>query len=237
MRVGPRSVSSSLSTGAIKRVMTQMTSGNLGQIVIYTSSSGDCRFALGSANNQSLQLSFSLAETHIYVGPSIAASIANPSYIIQTASFQRYRIDRVEVSMYIGSNMQTDQGSSVSQPLGVTEMAQPIVMYVVDSDDSNPLNQDLIQSYGNMQMKQATLGSPIQCSFRPSALRSMNNSTGSTVNAGTVFSPICSTDFPEVEHFGMKFVATDFSVFPAATTKQAAVNFVVKYHMTFFDPK
>jgi len=237
MRNGPRSISRGVAGGSIKRVMTQMTSDTMGQISIYTLAGGSTRFFAAGTFGTSLQMAFSLQQTEIYLGPAVVASLANPGYLFQTGSFQRYRLDRIEVSMYVGSNTMTDIGSSVAQPQAVTQLAQPMVMYVVDSDDTAPLTQNQILSYGNMQLHQPTLGKPLQCSFRPSALTQLGDATGAANLAGTTFSPIISCDFPNTAHLGIKFVPTDFSVFPGAGTYQCAVNFVIKYHMSFFDPK
>ena len=236
LRVGPRSAAAATSTGQIKRTMTQMTSGNIGQITILTDAAGACQWQLGTQRNQCIQLGFALQETNVYIGTAIVATIPNPAYLFQTATFQRYRLDRIELSMYVGMNSVMDETPGTN-PLIVTELANPMVMYVIDSDDSAPVTQDMIMTYGNMNLLQPTVGKPLQCSFRPAALNNLANTTGVGVNAGTTFSPIISTDYADVNHFGFKAVATDFSVFPGGGAYQCAVNFVVKYHMTFFDPK
>jgi len=236
MRVGPRAIAPNTQTTTIKRILTTMTSGAIGPLTIYTEAGGGCRWSCGGAAGDSLQLNFSLASTQLWIGGVVVTNMTNNGYLQQTASFQRYRIDRIEISMYVGANMTSLAGDAPVNAL--TQNAQPVIMYVVDSDDSYNLTASEILSYGNMHFCQPSLSDPLEVSFKPAAQANLSNvNPGTSSNAGTTFSPIISTDFPNTVHFGFKAVPTDFSSNPSSPEYQASCNFVIRYHCTFFDPK
>lgn len=146
-----------------------------------------------------------------------------------------YRIDRVEILMYVGATWVADGTTSLAQSNhGAADFSTPVFVYAVDSNDSNSISQSQLLSYSNVQMKQCAVNSPIQMSYKPAAESQLGNVTN-VQGTGPVFSPKIGTNTPSVPHFGVKMIPMGLSSTPTGDIAMSSAAFVVKQYVTFFD--
>jgi len=238
-KMGPRSLLRDSSTQQrITTTMTATNSGVLAPIMIAAGTSGNCYFKINSVNSYSLRMRTTmegcyLDYTNIGSGADLQLDMPFTQSSLYEDLYDFYRIDRVEVQMFVGSAW---NGSTPGTEAGadVAAAAQPIIVFAVDNNDSRSTPSDVLIGYGNVEMKQVTLGDPLQLAYRPAATADLGNAVGAA-GTGPVFSPTIGTTTPGVSHFGLKMAPLGFSaaVGNNGETIIGMVTFVVKQHMTF----
>jgi len=232
---GPMSVMSNLGSQRMQTCFTTCTSGNVSQINVIQNPSGDTSWYSvvgGPLSSVSLTGQTTL-ENFVMTIASVPITVPFPSALTYADLYDFYTIERVEVTMFVGSNWMNIAGDTAGTD--VSAFPQPVIAYAVDSDDANGVTQQQLLSYGNVQLEQPTLSKPITFSYRPSATADLGNSVGAA-GTGPVFSPKVSTLTPGVGHYGFKMIPMGFSAFngtPASFT--ATVNFIVRQYVTFSD--
>jgi len=234
-RIGSRAIRPSTSSSTVSTLFTASTSGSAvtgGKLInVQQTAAGDSLFTIGGTGfGSALRIVTDLNRTVLFIG--------NGNYILgftgsdtMQSMYDFYRIDRVEISMYIGaSTTMLTSGTSIS----VTQHATPVIVFAVDSNDSDDVTQTRLLSYANVQMKQADINSPILMSYKPAAAAEFGNVLAN-VGTGPVFSPKVACTTPQVPHYGVKLSPMGMSVVPADGTNLATVNFVIKQYVTFFD--
>jgi len=144
-------------------------------------------------------------------------------------NYERYSIDRVEISMYTGSTWSAEASSAGTQ---VLEAASPLFIYAVDRRNSNPDNMEALLVQDDNGMKQCAVNDPLQVSYRPSANTLIDAAAG--VGFSPEYSPIMNTYSNNVDHFGFKVCCYGLQTTPESELPIACVSFIVKQYMSFY---
>jgi len=240
-RTGSRAMkpTAGLSSG-VSSVFTTTTSGIATQpggfqLLVTQTDTGLTRWtAPGVTDSVSLCLSTTLNEVGFTLGNSVLRLAFAGSDTFRNL-YDFYRIDRVEVLMYVGNNWVADAATTTNPTTnGAGDFCSPVIVYAVDSNDAVAVSQQNLLSYANVQMKQCAVNSPIQMSYKPAAEAQLGNVTA-IQGTGPVFSPKIGTSTPNVIHYGVKMCPMGLSATPTAQITTAGVAFVVKQYVTFFD--
>jgi len=181
-----------------------------------------------------LTVSSTLNAIAISTGSNPAKILTFEGASVYESLYDFYRIDRVEIIIYVGASWVAD--GSIANPVvgGSADHCQPVICFAVDSNDNAPCTQQQLLSYANVQMKQCVANSPIQFSYKPAGLVNLGNVQG-IQGSGPVFSPKIATSTPNVVHYGVKMVPMGLSATPTNYTSVAGVSLVIRQYVTFFD--
>lgn len=239
-KTGKMAIKPSLGSTSVSSVFTATTSGipqGGFQLSIFQETTGETNFVYpGTASNPSLTLLTNLQQCIFGLGGSggTPRTISFSGATVFQGLYDFYRIDRVEVLIFVGNSWVADASIGNPSANGASDFATPVIIYAVDSNDATAVSQSNLLSYANVQMKQAAVNAPIQMSYKPAANADFGNTVG-TAGAGPVFSPKISTSTPLVSHHGVKMCPMGLSATPTAGTAVSSVTFVVKQYVTFFD--
>lgn len=223
-------------SSSVSSVFTATTSGVIAQpgafqLVIRQENNGSTLWELPTiAAEACLAISTTLNAVGFTIGGTLRQLTFNGASTFQ-GLYDFYRIDRVEIVMYIGNNWISNVDPTVG---GAADYNSPVVVYAVDSNDSVPISQANLLSYANVQMKQCAVNSPIQMSYKPAGEAQLGNVT-TISGTGPVFSPKIGTATPNVVHYGVKMCPMGLTCTPPNGTSLAGVAFVIKQYVTFFD--
>ena len=239
-RTGARAMKPSAGlSSSVSAVFTTTTSGisaNPGgfQLVVQQEPSGETYWTIPAiGQNPSITLSTSLRNVVFNLGGILRSLVFNGAQTYESL-YDFYRIDRVEVLMYAGTQWVADVDAIPGSTSGAADYTQPVFIYAVDSNDNQPVTQANLLSYANVQMKQCAINAPIQLSYKPAAEAQLGNVTA-VQGAGPVFSPKIGTATPAVQHYGIKMCPMGLGATPSGSTSIGGVCFIVKQYVTFFD--
>jgi len=235
MRVGPTAIARSLSSPSLSTVFTVSTSQLNQTIRVQQETTQTTSFKSGVLTGPSIRISSQLGGISVYIGGGDTFYPFSGVAFLQD-SFDFYTLDRVEILMYCGSTL---MGSipGVDNTTELASAAQPVYAYCVDSNDVDPTTLAQVLSFGNVNMKQIEVNSPIACSYKPAGVLDMGNTSP---GQGPIFSPKINTLSSGVEHYGFKVAPMGLSAYPDPGTGLAPiciglVTFVVKQYVTFYD--
>lgn len=239
-RTGSRAIKPNLGPTSCSSVFTATTSG-IGaagtgfQLLISQDTLGVTRWQLPLVvEDPCLTLSTNLQNLTFLIGGTARTVIFNGASVFQ-GLYDFYRIDRVEVIMYVGGTWVSDAGGAQAAPAASSaDYSTPVIVYAVDSNDNLATTQSNLLSYANVQMKQCAVNAPVQFSYKPAANADMGN-VAPLAGQGPVFSPKINTSTPLVNHYGVKMCPMGLSSTPNAAHAISGVAFVVKQYVTFFD--
>jgi len=242
MRVGIPAIKRNLTPQTMTTSFTATTSGVGSPINIWQSGTGNTEFLIAGTHDPSIRFSSTLRQVNYAVGGTVAVT---PFYGADTWSdlYDYYRIDRVEVQCFVGAMCINDANTSINTIASIVSpslLAQPVLVYAVDSGDANPVTTNQLLSFGNCQMKQILPNDPIEFSYKPAAIMDLGNAVGAP-GAGPTFSPKIDSLTPQVDHFGFKMCALGMTALPQNTAGTATnaysglVTFVIRQYVTFFD--
>jgi len=189
--------------------------------------SGVVNWVLGTNNgigaHPNMQMSFSLDGVAIYLAGVAQVNIPLPGKATLLAMYDVYRIDSVEVTMYIG-------GLAVTDDLSVVKAAvQPLFLMATDTDDAQDTGRDSLLQYSTCQIIQPVTGKPIYVKIKPAAQIMMTH-LPVTSGLGRVFSPELNMASTSTPHYGLKLCAglgkTD------DIDNQFAITFAYKFNLT-----
>jgi hypothetical protein len=150
--------------------------------------------------------------------------------------YDHYSIDRVEVSVFTGSSWQSNTFATDESTSGIPFVANPVIVYAFDPRDGNPTTLHQLLGHSDVDFKQFTTNSPIQCSFEPSAYRrGRGGLEGALIQAVSPILDVIAID--EVEHYGMKLIPFGLSTNPPHDCPIACVSFIVKQYVTFYNTR
>lgn len=196
---------------------------------IQTSSTGQCQWSTSAGNiGTSLSFIFSLNQVRILVDGGVAVQIPVPGIAALLAMYDSYRIDQIDMEMYVGSMNCQDASLSGSQA-----QFQPIILMSPDTEDAanTPLN-DLLQ-YSTTVVVQPTNGKPATMSIKPAAIVGYNADPGGAVAGfGRKFSPTLAIATPDVGHFGIKMCSDMARTTNGSLRHYGNVTFRFRYHVT-----
>jgi len=192
---------------------------------------------VNGVSGTSLSASFSLNGVTMYINGVQQGEIPMPGRQTYKDMYDTYRIDRVEIELYVGADVTLDTTSNAT----VVSRFQPIILYAEDSEDAvnTPMNE-LLQ-YGNTQVVQPLPGKPCKFAIRPCAAM-----IASQVSAGIVaatgysrkFSPELNITSADVQHYGFKMCSNMGQTGTVGSTvSRMPVTFKFKYFMTMMDTR
>jgi len=232
-RIGSRALKpSTLGSQTVSSVFTTTTSGVQRYQVVQTSGGTSVFDSFGNSNSTSLRIRTTLGSASITCGTH-TGDYPFPGASVFEDLYDFFRIDRVEIIMYVGSTW-VGTITEETTPTNIIDTATPVIAFAVDSNDGDAVTQDQLLSYANVQMKQAAVNSPIQMSYKPAANADLGNAVN-IAGTGPVFSPRIATATPSVQHFGVKMVPLGLSATNGAAQSLSLVSFVIKQYVTFLD--
>lgn len=174
-----------------------------------------------------IEFTFSLASTFIYIGGAFVGTIPNPGSSEFTPLFERWRIVSVEATPIFTGN-----SSSLNSPT----TALPLILCVIDYDDTAAISLTQIQQYSNMMMFQLGTGAvvppTIKFSPRPLAIEYSGVSPGYAITSKNVE---LNTGYPAIPHYGLKCVFDNQNVSSASLI--GTVSWYFRYTFELSIPK
>jgi len=230
-RIGSRALKpSTAGSQTVSSVFTTTTSGVQRYQIVQTTGGQSVFDAFNASSGTSLRIRTELEKATIICGTS-TLDFTFPGAGVFQDLYDFWRIDRVEIIVYVGSTWMGDVDNNQG---GVIDVATPVIAFAVDSNDADAVTQDQLLSYANVQMKQAAVNAPIQLSYKPAANADLGNAVN-IAGTGPVFSPRIATATPSVQHFGVKMVPMGLSAVSGVTQSLSLVSFVIKQYVTFLD--
>lgn len=182
---------------------------------------------IGATNTSPyLGLAFNLNGGIAYVSGLWDQNLSIPNVSEFITLFDRYRIDKVEVSVMF-SNTETVMGS-VAYPM-------PILYQVLDFDSIGGTSS--IFEYPQCKINQlggVNNGGIIKYTCRPRVTGYVQNNSSGTItalNASTQICPWIDTAAPNIEHFGMRFQLDDFNSVLGGNF--GTISFMIRYFYSF----
>jgi len=239
-RTGLRAIKPSTGSTSCSSVFTATTSG-IGQqpggfqLAITQANAGTTTWELPLVTADPCLTITTNLQSCIFLVGGVARQITFTGSSVFQGLYDFYRIDRVEIILYVGNSFVADASNSGAGPAAASsDFLSPVICYAVDSNDSAVITQSNLLSYANVQMKQCAVNAPITLSYKPAANADFGNTVG-TAGAGPVFSPKINTSTPLVNHHGVKMCPMGLSATPPNAHAIAGCAFVVRQYVTFFD--
>jgi hypothetical protein len=172
------------------------------------------------------EMSFSLSQTLVYFGGTLASTVSNTGASDFIALFDQWRIDAVELCIMYGAN--------AFAPVPGTGAQNPVLMIVFDPSDTSVISLPSILQYNDVKMIQLgnqRLSNGYTLMFKPTPLLT----AGGAVSTVPSSAPWISKDQPSVAHFGVKMFLD--SIGSTLATAAGNIEFYVKYHLSMRLPQ
>jgi hypothetical protein len=155
-----------------------------------------------------------------------------PNYSELVALFDQYRIDKIELRILYQNNIapvDTDGRIGKTSPL-------PIMYYAPDFDDHTPpADQAALLEYGGCKMKILTANAPFSIFIKPNITRAVYQGITSAYESARPTKVDCN--YPQVEHFGMKYFFRNWFNGLTDGTANAKLTIQPIYHITMFNDR
>jgi len=220
-----------------KHVVTMVNTPTY-QAFLQTTAAGATQWNVNTQTGASLAFSFSLNGANLYVDGGDCGQIPTPGRQTYRDMYDTYRIDLVEIEMYVGAANITH-----GEDPAATVMAafQPVILYAEDSEDANTTPLQEILQFGNLVTVQPVPGKPVKFTIKPAAAAFVGQGpAGAVVATGFTrkFSPDLSINTPDVIHFGAKMNCEMGGTRTVGSAKAVMpVSFKIKYYLTMSDTR
>lgn len=208
----------------VHKHVVNMLSDSTSLMYIESTASGTAQFVgTGFGSSPNISMSFSLDGATIYFGGASPMLCPLPGKATLTAMYDVYKLDAVEVFMFIGSNaIENDLGAGLAA-------IQPMILFAPDTDDANNTTRDDLLQYSTAQLVQPTLGKPLYINVKPAAQINMTHLPG-TSGLGRVFSPELNMASTSTPHYGLKLNCGLMK--SIAVESHCQIGFAFKFHLT-----
>lgn len=176
-----------------------------------------------STGNFDLALAFTLSNVNVYAGGSILAANSVPGSSEITSLFEWWRLDFVEIQMFLNAN-------NVDMTTTAASVSLPIINIAFDPNDVSASSLSSILQYDSLRTIQlgnvrTAEGYTFKCQPRILPLAQLATSTATPQPIKPNPQPMwISTDAPNVNHFGVKMQYD-----PGFATTNALTSNVIMY--------